>query len=127
MSSSEKNDKDKNNLELCDSKVIHSEIVEKVRDRMPPDENLYDLAELFKVFGDSTRVRILYALSESAMCVCDLAVLLDMKQSAISHQLRVLKQSRLVKSRRQGKVVYYSLNDDHVEKIFHEGYMHIIE
>ncbi|UMZ74115.1 ArsR/SmtB family transcription factor [Natranaerofaba carboxydovora] len=127
MSSLEKNEKDKNNLELCDSKVIHSEIVDEVRDKMPPDENLYDLAELFKVFGDSTRVRILYALSESEMCVCDLAVLLDMKQSAISHQLRVLKQSRLVKSRRHGKVVYYSLNDDHVEKIFHEGYMHIIE
>lgn len=120
-------DRDKAGLDLCDCRVIHSEIVNKVWQKMPPEENLYDLAELFKVFGDSTRVKILYALSENEMCVCDLAVLLNMKQSAVSHQLRVLKQSRLVKSRREGKVVYYSLDDQHVKKIFHEGYMHITE
>ncbi len=117
----------KRSLDLCDCRVIHSEIVNKVWHRMPPEEDLYDLAELFKVFGDSTRVKILYALSENELCVCDLAVLLNMKQSAVSHQLRVLKQSRLVKSRRSGKVVYYSLDDEHVKKIFNEGYMHITE
>ncbi len=115
------------NFETCESKVIHKDIVNKVWHTMPPEENLYDLAELFKVFGDSTRVKIMFALSVSEMCVCDLAALLNMKQSAVSHQLRVLKQSRLVKSRRDGKVVYYSLDDEHVKSIFDEGYAHVIE
>jgi ArsR family transcriptional regulator len=116
-----------NSIERCDCNVIHEDIVNQVRDRMPQEENLYDLAELFKVFGDSTRIRILWALNESEMCVCDIAVLLDMTQSAISHQLRVLKQTNLVKNRREGKVVYYSLVDDHVRKIFDQGLIHINE
>jgi ArsR family transcriptional regulator len=94
---------------------------------MPQEETLYDLAELFKVFGDSTRIKILWALDEAEMCVCDIAFLLNMTQSAISHQLRVLKQTNLVKNRREGKVVYYSLDDDHVRKIFDQGLIHINE
>ena len=92
---------------------------------MPPEEKLYDLAELFKVFGDSTRIKILCALQEEVMCVCDIAALLGMTQSAISHQLRILKQAGLVKYRRDGKVVYYSLDDEHVSNIFAQGFAHI--
>jgi len=94
---------------------------------MPKEEHLYDLAELFKVFGDTTRIKILYALFASEMCVCDIAALINMTQSAVSHQLRVLKQARLVKYRKEGKVVYYSLDDDHIKQIFDQGYMHITE
>ncbi len=94
---------------------------------MPEEELLYDLADLFKVFGDSTRIRILWALDAAEMCVCDIAYLLDMTQSAISHQLRVLKQAKLVKNRREGKTVYYSLDDDHVKQIFSMGLVHITE
>ncbi len=114
-------------IERCDCNVIHEEIVGSVREKMPPEETLYNLAELFKVFGDSTRVKILWALDASEMCVCDIAVLLNMTQSAISHQLRVLKQSRLVKSRRDGKTVFYSLDDDHVRQIIDQGLVHINE
>ena len=88
---------------------------------------LYDLAELFKVFGDSTRIKIIWALDEAEMCVCDIAFLLNMTQSAISHQLRVLKQAELVKSRREGKIVFYSLEDEHVKQIFDQGLIHISE
>lgn len=116
-----------NPIERCDCDVIHEEIVNKVREKMPQEETLYDLAELFKVFGDSTRIKILWALDEEEMCVCDIAVLLNMTQSAISHQLRVLKQSYLVKSRREGKIVFYSLDDEHVRKIFDEGLIHVNE
>ena len=116
-----------NSIERCDCNVIHEDIVNQVRDRMPQEESLYDLAQLFKVFGDLTRIRILWALNESEMCVCDIAVLLDMTQSAISHQLRVLKQTNLVKNRREGKVVYYSLVDEHVRQIFDQGLIHINE
>ena len=119
--------KGKVEVDKCDCTVIHEELVEKVRENMPQEEILYDLAELFKVFGDSTRIRILWALDQSEMCVCDIAVLLNMTQSAISHQLRVLKQARLVKNRREGKVVYYSLDDDHVKSIFDQGLSHIKE
>jgi len=94
---------------------------------MPHEESLYDLAEIFKVFGDTTRIKILYALFASEMCVCDIAVLLNMTQSAISHQLRVLKQARLVKYRKEGKIVYYSLDDDHIKQIFDQGLIHITE
>jgi len=94
---------------------------------MPLEETLYDLAELFKVFGDSTRIKILWALDEAEMCVCDIAVLLKMTQSAISHQLRLLKQADLVKSRREGKIVFYSLEDEHVKQIFDQGLIHISE
>lgn len=109
----------------CGCTVIHEEIVNKVKALMPVEENLYDLAELFKVFGDTTRIKILWALSKAEMCVCDLAFLLTMTQSAISHQLRLLKQSRLVKNRKAGKVVYYTLDDEHVQKIFEQGIIHI--
>jgi len=116
-----------NTLERCDCDVIHQNIVNQVKNKMPKEETLYDLAELFKVFGDSTRIKILWALDESEMCVCDIAFLLNMTQSAISHQLRVLKQANLVKNRREGKIVYYSLDDVHVKQIFDQGLIHITE
>lgn len=102
-------------------------LYERVLADMPDEESLYDLAELFKVFGDTTRIRILYVLFESEMCVCDLAEILSMTQSAISHQLRVLKQARLVRSRREGKQSYYFLADDHVRTIIGQGMDHITE
>ncbi len=114
-------------LELCDCETIHEEVVGSVREKMPREELLYDLAELFKVFGDSTRIKILWALNESELCVCDLAFLLQMTQSAISHQLRILKQAKLVKNRRDGKNVFYSLDDDHVKRIMDQGLVHICE
>lgn len=117
----------KKEAEICGCNVIHKEIVESVQGKMPKEEKLYDLAELFKVFGDSTRIKILWALAESEMCVCDIAALFNMTQSAISHQLRVLKQARLVKNRKEGKVVYYSLDDNHVLQIFNQGLTHIEE
>ncbi|HHY81590.1 MAG TPA: winged helix-turn-helix transcriptional regulator [Clostridiales bacterium] len=114
-------------IEKCDCDVIHQDVVDQVKAKMPREETLYDLAELFKVFGDTTRIKILWALDESEMCVCDIANLLNMTQSAISHQLRVLKQADLVKSRRDGKVVYYSLDDEHVQQIIDQGLTHINE
>jgi ArsR family transcriptional regulator len=111
----------------CDCNVIHEDVVRAVQADMPADESLYDLAELFKVFGDTTRVKILYALFASEMCVCDIASLLHMTKSAISHQLRVLKQARLVKYRRDGKIVYYALDDGHIRSIFGQGLQHIGE
>lgn len=111
----------------CECTLVHKDIVNEVSDNMPDDEILYDVADLFKVFGDCTRIKILYALFESEMCVCDIADLLGMSQSAISHQLRVLKQSRLVKYRRDGKTVFYSLNDDHIKTIFNQGLEHVLE
>lgn len=100
---------------------------DRVLEEMPDEESLYDLAELFKVFGDTTRIRILYALFEAEMCVCDIAQILNMTQSAISHQLRVLKQARLVRNRREGKQIYYSLADDHVRTIIGQGMDHVNE
>lgn len=117
----------RSNIESCNCSVIHEDIVDKARKSMPGEETLYDLAELFKVFGDTTRIKILCALFESEMCVCDISALLGMNQSAISHQLRVLKQARLVKYRKDGKVVYYSLDDEHVKQIFDQGLVHINE
>lgn len=114
-------------VDRCDCDVIHDDVVNSVRAKMPEEEKLYDLAELFKVFGDSTRIRILWALDEAEMCVCDIAYLLNMTQSAISHQLRVLKQAKLVRNRKEGKVVYYSLDDEHVKMIFDQGLVHINE
>lgn len=111
----------------CDVTAIHEDVVERVRQAMPAEEELFDLAEFFKVFGDTTRIRILYALFQSEMCVCDLAHLLGMSQSAVSHQLRVLKQAKLVRFRRDGRVIYYALDDDHVKSIFDQGYRHIQE
>ena len=118
---------DSNGVERCDYSHIHQEIVDKVERTMPEDEILYDLAELFKIFGDSTRIKILYVLFESEMCVCDIAKLLGMTQSSISHQLRALKQSKLVKYRREGKTVFYSLADGHVRTILGQGMEHIAE
>ena len=118
---------DSNGVERCDYSHIHQDIVDKVERTMPEDEILYDLAELFKIFGDSTRIKILYVLFESEMCVCDIAKLLGMTQSAISHQLRALKQSKLVKYRREGKTVFYSLADGHVRTILGQGMEHIAE
>lgn len=111
----------------CDCEVIHAEVVEKVRLVMPEEDELYDLSDFFKVFGDSTRIKIMWALDESEMCVCDLAVLLNMTKSAISHQLKSLKAANLVKYRKEGKVVFYSLTDDHVKEIFEKGLEHIRE
>lgn len=118
---------DRYNVECCDFIHAHEEIVEKVRQVMPGEDTLYDLTELFRIFGDSTRVRILYVLFEAEMCVCDIAALLGMTQSAISHQLRSLKQSRLVKARREGKTVFYSLADGHVRTILDQGMEHVAE
>ena len=100
-------------------------VMAKIQEELPDDEILYDLAELFKVFGDSTRIKILYTLFERELCVCDIAQALNMSQSAISHQLRVLKQNRLVKFRRAGKEVYYSLDDAHVHDILATGLEHL--
>lgn len=116
-----------NKSESCSCNVIHKEVVENVKNKLPKEETLYDLAELFKVFGDSTRIKIICSLFESEMCVCDLSVLLNISQSAISHQLRVLKSARLVKFRRAGKVIYYSLDDEHIKQIFNAGLHHITE
>lgn len=114
-------------FERCDCSAIHKDIVSLVRGSMPLEKYLYDLAEIFKVFGDSTRIKILYALFVSEMCVCDIAVLLNMTQSAISHQLRVLKQVRLVKYRKEGKLIFYSIDDEHIKQIFDQGLRHITE
>lgn len=114
-------------IETCDFLCVHHDVVQKVYDDMPAEESLYDLAELFKVFGDTTRIKILYVLFENEMCVCDIAQILNMTQSAISHQLRVLKQNRLVKFRREGKNIIYSLADEHVRSIINQGMEHIAE
>ena len=110
---------------VCECTVIHQEVIDKIK--LPEEEVLYDLGDFFKILGDSTRIKILSALFQSEMCVCDIAALLGMTQSAISHQLRVLKQGRLVKHRKDGKVVYYSLDDDHIKHIIDQGLTHISE
>lgn len=114
-------------VDCCENHQVHDDLLRIVNEKMPPEEELYDLAELFKVFGDSTRIRILFVLFESEVCVCDLAHILNMTQSAISHQLKILKQSKLVKSRREGKSVFYSLADGHVRTIIAQGREHIEE
>ena len=111
----------------CDVKEVHEDKVRFVNENMPPEDKLYDLAELFKAFGDSTRIRILFALFEAEICVCDLAETLNMAQSAVSHQLRLLKQARLVSGRREGKQIIYYLADDHVRTIISMGLEHINE
>ena len=111
----------------CTEHKVHQDIIDKVAKVMPDESVLYDAAELLKVFGDPTRIRIIFVLEQSEMCVCDIANLLGMTQSAISHQLRVLKQARLVKYRRDGKAVYYSVSDDHVHTIMAMGLEHINE
>ena len=115
------------NMPVCDCAVIHEKVVKRVRKAMPKDEEFYELADLYKMFSDSTRVRILWALFCEEMCVCDIAVLLGMTKSAISHQLRALRLANLVKYDKRGKEVYYSLADDHVKDIFEKGFEHIRE
>jgi ArsR family transcriptional regulator len=112
---------------LCDCEVIHTDVVRSVKMSMPDENELCDLSDFFKIFGDSTRTKIISALDESEMCVCDLGALLGMTKSTISHQLRSLRLANLVKNRREGKVVYYSLADDHVRQIFETGLEHIRE
>lgn len=114
-------------IEICDNKEIHTDLLKQVRDTLPEENQLYDLAELFKTFGDSTRIRILFVLFEAEVCVCDIAEALHMTQSAISHQLRILKQSKLIKSRRDGKSIFYSLADEHVKTIIAQGMDHVLE
>lgn len=114
-------------IECYDCNEIHEDLLKIVNDTMPEETELYDLAELFKVFGDSTRIRILFVLFEAEVCVCDLAKVLNMTQSAISHQLRILKANKLVNSRREGKSVFYSLADGHVRTIIAQGREHIEE
>lgn len=111
----------------CEFMHVHDEIIHKVEKVMPDEQQLLDLSEFFKVFGDSTRIKILYVLSQSEMCVCDIATLLQMGQSAISHQLRILKQMRLVTFRREGKTVFYQLADSHIQTILAQGMEHIGE
>ena len=113
--------------ECCETTEIHEDLLKIVKDTMPDENELYDLAELFKVIGDSTRIRILFVLFEAEVCVCDLAEVLHMTQSAVSHQLKILKQNKLVKSRREGKSIFYSLADDHVKTIIAQGMEHIEE
>jgi len=117
----------KQDLECCDISHTHDDVIAQVRPNMVEEARLRELADLFKVFGDATRVRIMSVLQQSEMCVCDLAEVLEMSQSAISHQLRVLKQAKLVKNRREGKTVFYSLADGHIQTIMSQGMEHIME
>ena len=117
----------KTEIECCSEECVHEDLLKIVNDTMPEETELYDLAELFKVFGDSTRIRILFVLFEAEVCVCDLAEALHMTQSAISHQLKILKDANLVANRREGKTIYYFLSDDHVRTIISKGFEHLIE
>jgi len=114
-------------LDVCMDFVVHREILDSINENALSDDVVNELAEFFKVFGDATRLRILHALSMAEMCVCDLCELLGMNQSAVSHQLKVLRQSRLIKYRREGRNVYYSLDDEHIQQIFEVGLKHIME
>ena len=114
-------------IEYCEIQAVHEDITNRVKQRLPADEALYDLADLFRMFADSTRIKILYVLLEDTMCVCDIASLLSMTQSAISHQLKSLRASKLVKYRRDGKLMLYSLADEHVRTIIDQGTIHIEE
>lgn len=120
-------DIDKFNDEKCEVTLIHEDNVKKAINELPDDELIADLSDMFKIFGDQTRMKILMALESGELCVCDIAAVMDMSQSAISHQLRVLKQSNIVKTRREGKVVYYSISDDHVKEIFDIAMVHVQE
>ncbi len=116
-----------NNENVCEYEHVHEDVVEQVSVDMPNEDLLYDVAELFKIFGDSTRIRILSALTQAELCVCDICTLLCMSKSAVSHQLRILRQSKLVRSRRDGKEIYYSLDDEHVQKIIELAIEHTKE
>ncbi len=112
-------------VEVCKEECFHEDTIKKVKSQLPADDELLNLSELFKILGDHTRIRILNSLLLSELCVCDLTVLLDMSQSAISHQLRILRTARIVKFRREGKNVYYSLDDDHVSTLLRQGLDHV--
>ena len=114
-------------VECCETTETHAELLKIVRDTLPEETQLYDLAELFKVFGDSTRIKILYSMFETELCVNDIAKLLNLSQSSVSHQLRILKTSKLVKFRREGKSIFYSLDDEHVRAIISMGMEHVEE
>ena len=120
-------DKEYNEIDRCDCNIIHEAVVNSVRGKMPDEDTLMDIADAFKVFSDSTRVKILCALMLSEMCVCDISALLGMTKSSVSHQLRILRQSNLVKYRKDGRVTYYSIADEHVELIFNNGLAHVTE
>lgn len=117
----------KEEVACCAETELHEANISLAQNNLPSDESIYDAAELFKVFGDSTRMKILYLLLESELCVCDIVALLGATQSAVSHQLRILKQSRLIRFRKQGRSVFYSLADEHVRKILDNGMEHIME
>ena len=119
--------KNNSEIEVCDCSELHGDCISCVKDIMLEDEVFQSLSELFKVFGDGTRLKIIYALLKTELCVCDIAEILGMTQSSISHQLRVLKSARLVKYRKEGKVVFYSLDDEHISKIFDAGMTHLNE
>ena len=110
---------------ICDCNIIHSEVVKDTINKMPDDNVFYQLADFFKILGDTTRAKILYALDQNEMCVCDIANVLGMSKSSISHQLGTLRRMRIVKCRKQGKEVYYMLDDDHVKRLFELGIEHI--
>lgn len=117
----------KNTLPICEETILHEDVIQKVKAQMPSADSVMRVSELFKVFGDITRVNIICVLFKSEMCVCDIATLLGMTHSAISHQLRVLKSARLVKYRREGKAVFYSLDDEHISEIFDLALRHVSE
>ncbi|SET63521.1 transcriptional regulator, ArsR family [Natronincola peptidivorans] len=112
-------------IEVCEVQCIHEEDVKEVKETMLKDVLLHDIADFFKVFGEVTRIKMLCALLQKELCVCDIAAVLDMNQSAVSHQLRILRSHRLVKFRREGKILYYSLDDDHIKKILDQGLQHL--
>lgn len=114
-------------VDNCNCTVIHHEIIDKVRKDILEESILSDLADLFNVFGDTTRIKILHVLSKSEMCVCDISALINMNRSSVSHQLKALRQAKLVKYRKEGKMVYYSLSNDHVKQVFNQGLIHLIE
>lgn len=114
-----------NNIDLCQCKEVHDQVVEKIKESIPDDTTVQKLSELFKVFGDGTRLKIIYALLQKELCVCDICEVVEMSQSSVSHQLRLLKTTGLVKYRKEGKTVFYSLDDEHVNSIFSVGLSHI--
>ena len=116
-----------NNIEVCKTLVIHKSLVKKAKKTMPPDDLIRDIGDFFKVLGEPTRIKIINALFNSEMCVCDLAAVLNMNQPAISHQLKILKQTDLVRYRKDGKIVYYSLSDKHIRQIYEQGLLHVNE
>lgn len=113
--------------EVCETQHVHKKTVGTVKNAMPDEDTIYDLAELFKVFGDSTRTKIISALFEAELCVCDICAVLSMTKSAVSHQLRILRQTNIVKARRVGKEVFYSLDDDHIYQIYQMALKHLTE